>query len=104
HAHNRPALAQAELRDVGAAEARATREQRPQRGRPAGSTGLRPIESYSKPKRRIRSGSQRFRPSKTTGRRMTARSRSRLRNLNSFHSVMRATASASAAAAYGEAQ
>src|SRR5207247_95072 len=83
HADDLPALVQEELAEVGADETRATRDQRPHRGRQAGSTGLRPIEWYSKPKRRIRSGSQRFRPSKTTGRRMTARSRSRLRNLNS---------------------
>src|SRR5439155_1097797 len=82
----------------------AARDERPHRERQAGSTGLRPIEWYSKPKRRIRSGSQRLRPSKTIGRRMTARSRSRFRSLNSFHSVTRATASASVAAAYGESQ
>ena len=52
----------------------------------AGRMGLRPTEWYSKPRRRIRSGSHRLRPSKITGRRIAARSRSRLRNLNSFHS------------------
>src|SRR2546428_1598216 len=99
-----PALVQQELAEVGADEPRAARDERPHRERQAGSTGLRPIEWYSKPKRRIRSGSQRLRPSKTIGRRMTARSRSRFRSLNSFHSVTRATASASVAAAYGESQ
>ena len=50
----------------------------------------------------MRSASQRFLPSKTTGRRITVRSRSRFKNLNSFHSVMSATPSVPVAAAYGE--
>ena len=47
----------------------------------------------------MRSGSQRLRPSKMSAPAEHARRRSRLRNLNSFHSVTRTTASAPSAAA-----
>src|SRR5581483_3285991 len=105
HAEHLRALAEQELAQVGADEAGAARHEDPH-GPTRGSsgrdqedeTGRRPIEWYSKPSRRIRSGSQMLRPSNTTGRRMSARTRSRFRNLNSFHSVTSASPSAPAAA------
>src|SRR5262245_34781094 len=83
-----------DIPEMRADEPRAARDEHPHRDSYVWRTGLRPIEWYSNPKRRMRSASQMLRPSKTTGRRITPRRRSRLRNLNSFHSVMSATPSA----------
>src|SRR5256885_15969234 len=62
HADDLPALVQQELAEVGADEPRAARDERPHRERQAGSTGLRPIEWYSKPKPGITPGSLKLRP------------------------------------------
>src|SRR5512138_558849 len=102
HADDVAPVLQQEFAEVRADEARRARDEYAHASQADGRMGLRPTEWYSKPSRRIRSGSQRLRPSNTSGRCITERNRSRLRNLNSFHSVTSAAASAPRAASYGE--
>src|SRR5262249_44103572 len=68
HADHLAAVPQEEVAEVRAEEAGPSRDEDPHARPQTGRTGFRPTEEDSKPRRRMRSGSQRLRPSTATAR------------------------------------